>query len=726
MAQVFRNEPGLSRLPSALQTSRLRGYLIAVALVGIAVLVSEWLKPLFGGVPFLLLWPAVVLSAWWGGFGAGLLASFLAVVARNYLDQSSGIAFTLTVTNTLQLGIFSVISIFINWFQATQRRQDAALRQEREWLSITLASIGDGVIATDAAGKILLMNLVAIQLTDWGRQEALGRDITEVFNIVNETTGEPVKIPIMQAIERGMVVGLANHTVLISRNGNRMPISDSGSPIRDAAGNIIGAILVFRDATEQRQAELALEASEAKYRALVEQASDVIFTLDMAGNITSINRAGEELLGYSQKELTHRSMLSLVRPEDRAQAEVMLRPNRVDHQPARYVLSLICKAGQIRTLEFNSRVEQQDGKAIGIHGVARDISARRVAEERNRSLQRFAVEIAGAATTGEIARVITSTAMEAIGGDLSAAFCISEDGKSLERLEYANVDPAIIRKWPTVPFDGTTPIADAIQQKRLIVIETQEEYVRQYPNLESSIRDYGVHGAICLPFWGSEDVIGGMYVSFKSPRKTTLEDQNFLFTLAQICGQAIERAQLTRKAQENAAIEERQRLARELHDAVTQALYSSTMIAQDMRTLLLELRPEAIVRTAMPELLNQLVQAVSGRKNMKGTFTVEGDNIELTPEAHLAFYRIAQEGLNNVVKHRQATAFSVTLRRNERHLTLEVTDDGQGFDITQVPGGFGLGSMRERADGIGASLELVSRPQQGTTVRVRWSIPPAV
>jgi PAS domain S-box-containing protein len=748
MTPVSQSEVSVSRSLAGFQA---RGYLIAAALVSLAALGSILLRPVLGSVPFLLLWPAVVLSAWWGGIGAGLLASFLAVLARGTFDQSAGIS--LNTTTVIQLGVFSSIAVVINWFQAAQRRQDIAIRQEREWLSTTLVSIGDGVIATDAAGSILLMNPVAVQLTGWQREEALGRGISEVFNIVNETTGAPVEIPIVQALERGTVVGLANHTVLISKTGKRLPISDSGSPIRDASGRIIGAILVFRDSSEQRQSELALEASEARYRALVEQASDIIYTLDVVGNITSINQAAEEVLGYSHDELMRMSMNDVLRQEDRAQAAEMMRRKIVDRAPTRYVMDLIRKDGQIRTLEFNSRLELRDGQPVGIQGIARDISARRIAEARNQRLQRFAADIAGATTIAQIAQVITSLVMETFNGHLSAVFCIAEDGRALERLGAVNVDHATIQKWPNVPFDGTTPIADAVQQKRLISIETQEDYLRLYPNLEANIRQGGIQSAVALPFWGTEDVTGGLYISFKTPRRLSLDDTNYLFVLAQICGQAIERAQMNQKAQENAAIEERQRLARELHDAVTQALYSSTMIAQaalrllerdperarqqfeqvmalnqaataDMRTLLLELRPEAIVRTALPELLNQLVQAVGGRRNMKGTFTPEGELAELTEDVHLTLYRIAQESLNNVVKHSQATSFDVALTRRDNQLILEVKDNGQGFDLGRISGGLGLGSMRERAEAIGASLEMASAPGQGTTMRVLWSFPP--
>ncbi len=128
-----------------------------------------------------------------------------------------------------------------------------ALENEKERLSITLRSIGDGVITTDTQGKIELMNEVAERLTGWQWQEAYGKPLKEVFNIVNEKTGKPAQDPVSKVMETGMVVGLANHTILISRDGTRRAIADSGAPIKDQSGNIFGVVLVFRDVTEKRK-----------------------------------------------------------------------------------------------------------------------------------------------------------------------------------------------------------------------------------------------------------------------------------------------------------------------------------------------------------------------------------------------------------------------------------------------------------------------------------------
>jgi signal transduction histidine kinase len=200
---------------------------------------------------------------------------------------------------------------------------------------------------------------------------------------------------------------------------------------------------------------------------------------------------------------------------------------------------------------------------------------------------------------------------------------------------------------------------------------------------------------------------------------------------------------------ESAAYEERQRLARELHDAVSQTLFSATTIAgvlpqlwqrnperafeqleqmvilnraamAEMRTLLLELRPEAIVRTTMQSLLHQLAEALQGRRRLSINVITEGDDLPLPQDVHVAVYRVAQESLNNAVKHSQATTIGVRLLRTASDVTLEVTDNGRGFDVSRTTPGFGLGTMQERADKINATIKIRSTPGNGTSVTLLW------
>jgi PAS domain S-box-containing protein len=145
---------------------------------------------------------------------------------------------------------------------ATRRKAEQALAAEREQLLVTLRSIGDGVITTDTQGRIVLMNKVAEELTGWSGAEAAGRPLTDVFRIINEQTRQPVANPVEAVLRSGQIIGLANHTVLICRDGQERAIADSGAPIGNQGGAVIGVVLVFRDVTDRQKAEAALQNAQ--------------------------------------------------------------------------------------------------------------------------------------------------------------------------------------------------------------------------------------------------------------------------------------------------------------------------------------------------------------------------------------------------------------------------------------------------------------------------------
>ena len=185
-----------------------------------------------------------------------------------------------------------------------ERRAEYALRQSEESLSATLYSIGDGVLAADENARITRINPVAERLTGWSEKDAIGRPIDDVFNIINEDTRMKAVNPVRRVLAEGVVVGLANHTAIISREGIERPIADSGAPIRDAHGATRGAVLVFRDVTEERRAGDALRQSEEKLRLMIASISDyAIFMLDPQGRVASWNPGAEKITGYSEREI---------------------------------------------------------------------------------------------------------------------------------------------------------------------------------------------------------------------------------------------------------------------------------------------------------------------------------------------------------------------------------------------------------------------------------------
>jgi PAS domain S-box-containing protein len=197
-------------------------------------------------------------------------------------------------------------------------QHEAAIRLQykRELLQATLTSIGDGMIATDSQGKITLMNDIAQDLTGWSLTEVLGKDLTEIFQIVNMMTRNKVPNPIERALSEGKIVGLANHTVLIARDGTEHLIDDSASPIRLKDGTVSGAVLVFRDVTERYRAEDKLRLSERRYRSLALATSEVVWTCDAKGRLISIE-GGESFIDPTTSPLDDQFWERIMHPDDR-------------------------------------------------------------------------------------------------------------------------------------------------------------------------------------------------------------------------------------------------------------------------------------------------------------------------------------------------------------------------------------------------------------------------
>src|SRR2546421_1492363 len=190
------------------------------------------------------------------------------------------------------------------------------MHEQREWLRVTLSSIGDAVITTDTKGSITYLNPVAVSLTGWSQEDAAGIPLELVFKIINEETRQTVENPATRALREGLVVGLANHTLLIAKDGTERAIDDSAAPIRNANGEVAGVVLVFRDVTDRRAAERELRESEERFRLLVEGAQDyAIFMLDPRGYITSWNSGAERIKGYREEEIIGKHFSCFYPPE---------------------------------------------------------------------------------------------------------------------------------------------------------------------------------------------------------------------------------------------------------------------------------------------------------------------------------------------------------------------------------------------------------------------------
>jgi signal transduction histidine kinase len=270
------------------------------------------------------------------------------------------------------------------------------------------------------------------------------------------------------------------------------------------------------------------------------------------------------------------------------------------------------------------------------------------------------------------------------------------------------------------------------------------------PDEITIIQDSTWRAYIGIPIYHLEEVIGCISLMSFEPDFFTTVQVDHLQAFAEQAAIAIQNARFYEQAQVLAAIQERERLARDLHDAVSQALFSATMITEslprqwerspqkvmplltelhrlirgalaEMRTLLLELRPKALLDASFSDLMIQLTEAIQSRRRIQIEVLID-EETPMMPDVKVALYRIAQESLNNIAKHTRAEHASVVLHSKPHHIDLTITDDGDGFDPTQISStSMGLGIMRERADNINATLTINTSPAAGTEILVHWS-----
>lgn len=371
-------------------------YAFTFLIVALATLLRFALEPVLDlRAPFIIYFPTVVLCAWFGGLWPGLLATGLSAITAWYMFLPPQFSFTVTEpTAPAQLIIFSLAGVFncllAESLHRARRKTEASEtseREQRERYHVTLSSIGDAVIATDADGQVTFMNSIAETLTGWQTTEAAGRPLKEVFQIINEESRQPVENPALRAIKEGVIFGLANHTLLITKDGTERPIDDSGAPIKDAVGKTLGAVLIFRDISERRQ----VEKERALLANLVESSEDAIISKNLEGIIESWNAAAERLYEYTASEAIGQSITLIIPPERLEEEQSILARLRQGERIEHFETVRRAKSGRLVDISLTvSPVRDALGRIIGMSKIARDISARKQAENALReSEQRF-------------------------------------------------------------------------------------------------------------------------------------------------------------------------------------------------------------------------------------------------------------------------------------------------------------------------------------------------
>lgn len=508
-------------------------------------------------------------------------------------------------------------------------------------------------------------------------------------------------------------------------------------------------LLRGRQRTQQMlwQAERLASVSKA-----IESTSDAISISDTTGKAIYINQAFTDLYGFDVNELNVRGIPYSLFADTQIAKEIFATVQQGN--PWRGEVMLKTKQGQIvPTLLRADSIENDAGRRIGLISVHTDITERKRAEIFEKEQRIFEQAL------GTIAITLTSTLdlnevldriLENVGHVVSydMAYVVLKLNETARVVRGTGIDDRQAAEWladqrliinEDVELDGMAQSGQPI-----VVPQVDKAWHDARPASMHIIQSY-----IAVPIRLRGQLSGFLFLSSKTPGHFSNRHANRLQAFADHAAIALQNARLHEESQQLAKLQERQRLAHDLHDAVSQTLYSANVIAEalplllkqdiekaqsrlaqlhrltrgamaEMRTLLLELRPSVLTDADFADLLQQLTEALEGRTHIEATLTVD-DNFPLPDEVQIALFYIAQEALNNVAKHAEATQVMVSLHHQPDQLDLSIIDNGCGFDRAQVKStSMGLDIMRERATAIGAALSITSQAGHGTQVVVTW------
>jgi PAS domain S-box-containing protein len=319
----------------------------------------------------------------------------MSLLASNYFFLGTPYAFSLGIRELTSMALFASMCLLLTLLNVSARKGHQQAREQEKWLSTTMRSIGDGVIATDAQGRIVFLNPVAEELTQWRQSEAQGRELTEVFRIIHEKSREELESPVAKVLRARRVVELANSTLLLRKDGSEVAIDDSGAPILDEHGELRGVVLVFRDVTAKKRAQQALAAQSRVTRAIADNATLGLLMMDAHQRCTFMNEAAERITGFTLAEVQAlgrplHEVVHHTRPDgshfpieecpiDRAL------PQRMQEQGEAV---FVHKTGRFYPVAFTASPLLEDGVPVGTVIEVRDITEeKRREEERARLLQ---------------------------------------------------------------------------------------------------------------------------------------------------------------------------------------------------------------------------------------------------------------------------------------------------------------------------------------------------
>ncbi len=716
-----------------------------VVCINLAALLLSLALSRFTSVFYLIFIPAVWLSTWYGGISAGVFSIIAAVLAVDY--------FVIPPLYSIHLfdglpneTIFVMVSAIISML-AYDRRRSFEIRQRMEAI---VYNSDDAIFGVTLDGIILNWNKRAEQIYGHPAQEAIGHPIQSVlppdqFSAIGS---------ILEQIKHGSSIG-SFEAAQPNKNGTSINLSAQVSPVRNDAGKITGATITARDVSKQKRTQERL----ANLSDAVENTSDIVVITDRQGIIEYVNPAFQTITGYSEAETL-------------GQTPRLLKSDQ--HPPAFYdnLWSTITSGKVFRaefvnrkkngelfyTLETIAPVKDRQGEIVRFVSTGKDITERVLAgqilkqavEERTRELSTLydittissdSIDLP-ALLDRSLNRILSATSAYGVAvylldepsGTLNLSLARGKGFREIVELSDSDADVSPI-KWAIV------------YNKPITATDASGNFLGVPASTNEVVKGDGC-AFVVVPISVEARVIGILGAIREKTRPFIPQELALLVSIGAHLGISIARIRLITEAQRRATLKERERLAHELHDSVTQNVYSVSLLAEasrrfmaagdtqtvnhylerlgelsqqslkEMRLLVYELRPLALEENSLIDALQQRLDAVERRAGVDTRFA-HSDNMNLPAAAEEALYRVAQEALNNSLTHSGASAVVVILRVNEKWVELKVKDNGKGFepdDAFRNGAGVGFESMKKRLERLGGKLEICSKPGEGTQV----------
>ena len=542
---------------------------------------------------------------------------------------------------------------------------------------------------------------------------------------------------------------------LVGLKGTRRWLETHAVPLRDAGGGTSGLLAITRDISERKKAEHALKQSERLHRAVIEQATENIFLVDVeTKSIVESNTAFCEAMGYAEEELLRMTLYDVV-DADREGVDANIR--RVSEQRSPFVgeRRYRRKDGSLLDVEVSASVVLRGGRetlCVVAHDVTERAKMQKLLQERVETLSRVAASLTLDQPVESTLDTLAASMVRASGA-VACVVLVHDEATGGFRLIGSHGLPEGYADAFRAAYKGDlrSRMEETFSSRRSSLLREARRTVLEDPAWEPLwplVRGVAWDTLFTLRLDFREKVVGSITFYYLPEQEPSEDEKGFLQAVADQAAVAVENARLFSEARGKAALEERQRLARELHDSVSQALYGIALgleTARDllpqnpvgaaepldyaatlteagmteMRALIFELRPESLETEGLVAALRKQAASVQQRHGIRIEAAL-AEEPAATLETKEALYRIAQEALHNTVKHARANNVKISLERHPGWIVLEVTDDGRGFDTRgDFSSSLGLKSMRERASRLGGSLSVESGPGQGACVLAR-------